>query len=386
MQWNMSIQREITPNFTFLIGYVGSHALHGDINADDIDIVPPIISPAGLLWPCQAPGLPFVPAGTTPPPGLSPGCNGIGSGTRFNTNFGRILDSAAANNASYNGMQVQLTRRMSHGLQVQGSFTWSRSIDIASGGVIGDNFTNGISSLPYYFLSAVFPGRTVVVDSKLTRGPSDFDTPRVLSINLIWDVPKPKSLTGFAGSALGGWELGAIFTASDGQPFTPILAGDSNGTNSSDPFSFPDRLSRTRMQHAIQSGNVNNYIKLQCFTIPSAVVVNGVTYLRFGNGGRNTIYGPGLQKLDFSVVKNTHIRSISETFNVQFRAEVFNILNRANFSPPVDNTTIYDPSVLGFGISPVNPATSLEAVPGAGAIDSTTTTSRQLQFALKLIW
>ena len=372
-QWNVNVQREITPNFTAQISYVGSHALHGTMNADDIDIVPPIISPQGYLWPCG----PIT-------PGV--GCSLYGTGTRFNTNFGRILASAAANNASYNGMQVQLTRRMSHGLQAQGSFTWSRSIDIASGGVIGDNYTNGASSLPFFFPAAVSPSATVAIDPKITRGPSDFDTPRVLSINLIWDVPKPKSLTGFAGSALGGWELGAIFSASDGQPFTPFLAGDSVGNNSSDPFSFPDRLSGPGCSTLSNPGNVNNYIKLQCFTIPSPVVVNGVNYLRFGDAGRNIIYGPGLQNLDFSLIKNTHIRSISETFNVQFRAEFFNILNRANFSPPVDNTNIFDPSVLGFGITPANPATSLDAVSGAGAIDSTTTTSRQLQFALKLIW
>ena len=82
--------------------------------------------------------------------------------------------------------------------------------------------------------------------------------------------------------------------------------------------------------------------------------------------------GPALSDLDFSIFKNTPVKSISENFNVQFRVEMFNILNRANFEPPFDNNTLMDQ----FG----NP------VPGAGAIDATTTTSRQIQLALKIIW
>ena len=83
--------------------------------------------------------------------------------------------------------------------------------------------------------------------------------------------------------------------------------------------------------------------------------------------------GPGLQNFDFSLFKNTKIPKISETFNVQFRAEFFNILNRANFSPPpLTNLQAFD-------------ATGV-AVPGFGTITTTQTTSRQIQFALKVVW
>jgi hypothetical protein len=87
---------------------------------------------------------------------------------------------------------------------------------------------------------------------------------------------------------------------------------------------------------------------------------------------RNSLIGPGLQNLDFSLVKNTKVPSISEAANVQFRAEMFNILNRANFAPPTNNSAVFD----GSG-TPVE---------GAGRIDSTATPSRQVQFGLKLIW
>lgn len=92
------------------------------------------------------------------------------------------------------------------------------------------------------------------------------------------------------------------------------------------------------------------------------------------------MYGPGLHEFDFSVIKNTHIPSISEIFNVPFWVEAFNFLNRSNFAPPVDNKTIYNPSVLGFGTFLSYPASSFAA---AGAIDSTATTLTQLPFALK---
>ena len=91
-----------------------------------------------------------------------------------------------------------------------------------------------------------------------------------------------------------------------------------------------------------------------------------------GNLGRNAVIGPGLSKLDFSVFKNNYIRRISESFNAQFRAEIFNIFNRANFSSPTDNLAVFDQNGL--------------PIQSAGLIDSTQTTSRQIQFALKLIW
>jgi hypothetical protein len=84
------------------------------------------------------------------------------------------------------------------------------------------------------------------------------------------------------------------------------------------------------------------------------------------------LIGPGVSKLDFSVFKNNRVKRISENFNVQFRAEFFNILNRANFASPTDNSTVFDH--LGSPIS------------SAGLITSTQTTSRQIQLAVKFIW
>ena len=88
--------------------------------------------------------------------------------------------------------------------------------------------------------------------------------------------------------------------------------------------------------------------------------------------GRNTRPAPGLLQLDLSVFKNNYVKRISENFNAQFRAELFNILNHANFSSPTDNLTVFDQNS--------------QPTASAGLITSTQTTSRQIQFALKLIW
>ncbi len=100
-----------------------------------------------------------------------------------------------------------------------------------------------------------------------------------------------------------------------------------------------------------------------------------------GNSGRNILIGPGLSNLDFSVFKNNPVKRISETFNVQFRAEFFNILNRANFAVPVtpDHTDIFDSTGASLDPRPPNFGT-------AGVLTSTETPSREIQFALKIGW
>jgi hypothetical protein len=137
----------------------------------------------------------------------------------------------------------------------------------------------------------------------------------------------------------------------------------------------------------VNSGNPNNYIKLQCFGLPQATPAIAAQCFPFqnisaspnttcsnllGNSGRNPLNGPGLVNVDFSIFKNTKITKISETANLQFRAEMFNIFNHANFAPPLDNNTLFNPDGSSVG--------------SAGILDATQTSSRQIQFGLKLIF
>ena len=384
MQWNLSVQRELVPSLTALIGYVGSHGVHGTTQVDDVNEVLPISSPQGYLWPCDSPTFTFTTGNSADCAGTKTNPGGLGSGTTINKTFGRLPATFFRNSSVYHGLMAQLTKQMSHGFQVQGSFTWQKSIDTASGAVISDSVVTAISTLNWF-------------DPKLTRGVSDFNDPKVLSINYLWDVPTPKSWSGLAGTVAGGWQLGGIFSASAGQPFTPILSGDVLGLNNSDAFAYPNRLSGPGCQSLTNPGNVQ-YVKLQCFQIPGVVNVGGVNYIPLGNEGRNILTGPGLESFDFSVVKNTKIPRISEAFNVQFRLEVFNITNRANFNPPVANNAIFDVTTVTPGaVAAPGPSGPCPAggdpVSGcngsAGQLsgaDKTSTTSRQMQVSLKVIW
>jgi hypothetical protein len=363
MQWNLNVQRELPGRVTAVMSYVGSRGVHLPFRSDDVDIVLPTRTPAGDLFP-------------------SP----VGSGTTLNPNFGDILGMFYNESSSYNALQMGVQKAMSHGLQVQGSFTWNRGLDSGSSTVRGNQFNNSIASLPFY-------------DLKSVRGPSDFNITRTLVINGIWQVPSPKSFSGPAAWITNGWELGVIYKASDGVPFTPTFGsdGDPLGLNSSAPFDFPNRLSGPGCQSLINPGNVNNYIKTQCFALPTApdmafwqancdhtskifgspatIEPYPVCFNLRGNSGRNILIGPGLSNLDFSVYKDNYIKRISETFHVQFRAEFFNILNRANFNLPLDNNGVAD--IFDSSGSPNSVA---------GLITATATTSREIQFALKVIW
>jgi Carboxypeptidase regulatory-like domain/TonB dependent receptor/TonB-dependent Receptor Plug Domain len=395
MQYNLSLQRELTPSLALLVGYVGSHGVHGAHVGDDLNIVAPSLYVGRLpVWSCE----PFVPAGATPPAGEKVGCNGIGLGepvgynlntatggpiggqfARLNPFVGREAISGYRNSSLYDGLEVQLTKRMSHGFQVTGSFTYQRSIDESSGNQAGDEFLNEISSTP------------TTLPSYLTRAASSFNVPKVLAINYLWQVPTRQSATGMEKNLLGGWQFGGIFTASNGTPFSIALAqNDSTGWNSTDPWAYPDRLRTPDCASIVNRSDYLHYVKTQCFIAPAAVVatdpVSGLPahFIPYGNAGRNEIPGPNLWNLDFSLVKNTPVKRISETFNVQFRVEAFNVFNHTNFNSPIDNQFIIDPTISGIGIVPANRAANVTS--NAGAIDQTSTTSRQMQFALKLIW
>ncbi len=369
MQWNLNVQQQLTPNLTGMVAYVGSRGIHQPFRVDDARMTLPTKTPAGYVWP-------FVSDPNNPDFGapLDP----------INTNYGSIRGLWYSGHSYFNALELQMAKRMSHGLQVQGAFTWGKSIDTGSATMAGDAFGNSISSLHWF-------------DLNLGRGLSDFNIGRTLVVNGIWEVPSPKALSGPGKWALDGWELGLIFTANDGVPFTPTwgTGSDPANTNSNDDWAFPNRLGGPGCKTLTHPGNPNKYVKTECFSVPTApnmefwnkycnplppslgTPVDPNSLLCFnlrGNAGRNIIIGPGLTNVDLSFFKNNHIKRISENFNVQFRAEIFNILNHANFAPPTtpDNTDIFDGTGAGTGVE--------------GLLSRTTTTAREVQVAVKIIW
>jgi hypothetical protein len=214
-------------------------------------------------------------------------------------------------------------------------------------------YTNTISNLP-------------VFDPRLRRGVSDFDVPRNLAVSGTWELPSPGSVWKPFRDFAKGWQLGTLLTLSSGLPFTPTIAGDALGLNSSIPYNFPDRLNLPGCGNPVNPGNPTDYVKLSCFAAPNPPT-------RLGDAGRNVGRGPGLADWDASLFKNVRVARGSEIFNVQFRFEAFNALNHTNFSPPTST------SLQLF-------TQALAPIPSAGNLTSTSTTSRQLQFALKVLW
>ncbi|MGH9355577.1 MAG: TonB-dependent receptor domain-containing protein [Terriglobia bacterium] len=346
-QYNFNIQRQIAPATTLMVGYVGARGYHFWDQADDNNMVLPTQTPQGLEWPCPS----FSPF-TTPQGTTIQLCNQPGTGTIINPALGRLQMALWDGQYYYDGLNVQVEKTMSHGIQLQGSYTFSKNIDYGSGSVASDPYRNSISSLLYFCM-------------KCKKSLSDTNIAHDLTVNGVWDIPSPSFFTGPEKSILGGWEAGGILTMETGSPFTVRQVGDPVGQNSTDPFSYPDRLVAPGCANPVNPQNANDYIKLQCFAPPNPST-------RFGNAGRNTLTGPGLIEFDFSLMKNFPFQAISENFNAQFRAEFFNLANRPNFTSPNDNTAIMD----NTGAIQAN----------AGAITLTNTTARQIQFSLKLSW
>jgi hypothetical protein len=195
--------------------------------------------------------------------------------------------------------------------------------------------------------------------------------------------------------------MGSIFKFNSGIPTTPLIGGDALKVQNagSDPFSIPDLIpgcAATNSNFKSNPGGIPlGYINASCYTLPKATPAIASQCVPFlgtgtlanpqfpgtcsnllGNAGRNSIYGPHLYNLDYSLLKNFSVKKISEAFTVQFRAEFFNILNHYNFGPPVP--------FFGSGQSQIFNSTG--ALTGGGGLQYGVTQPRDIQFALKVIW
>jgi hypothetical protein len=383
LNWNFNIQRQLAENLTMTVGYVGSRSIHLSAASDDVNLVQPTaVTGVGLVFPCDPTAA--IAAGGT--------CANQQTGTRIDPNWGGgagirpvLFDGAS----SYSAFQGQLKKSFSQGLQGQVSYTFGKCRDLSSAPVTGDTFLNSIA-VPLMLIKSA------------RLGECDFDIRHVLSGTFMWDLPSMKNSGSFLSTLTGGWQLGTIVTATSGAPFT-VTAGDGNdplGTGFNGDFSM-DFASLLPGCNPIHGGV--NYLNTNCFTPPTAptslapattanpfgcapssfpafagTAPSGTQFCSnvLGNTRRNQFSGPGLTTVDFSIFKNTKIPAISETFNVQFRAELFNVLNHTNFlSPGFLNTFGQNNSVVDFDGS------SLPT-----ALNQTSTTSRQIQLGLKLIW
>jgi hypothetical protein len=262
-------------------------------------------------------------------------------------------------NSIYNSLQVKLTHRLSHGIQLQGSYTWAHAID------------DGVDPLAPAAGNRTFPrnSRNLAQD----RGNSDNDVRHVAVINYIWELPlgrgKAYLSNGVAGKIFEGMQFSGITTVQTGHPFEIRSSVDSQRTGISawaNLVGDPNAHQSDPSCQADASSGVVYFRNICAFAQPA---IDGLP----GSIGRNQFYGPGLVDFDLAFSKKT---KITERFGLEFRAEGYNIFNHPHFTNPGA-----DSSSLGNLVA---------AGPLFGVITSTvgrpdgTTSARQMQVALKL--
>jgi len=347
ISWSLRVQHEISPNTSLTIGYVGSHGYHELIGIDANQPVPTICpaSPCPATYPASFPaplaGAP-VPAGSFYIPANTP---------KANTNIANTWTWFSRGDSNYNALQIDANHRFSKGLSLRGVYTWSKALDN------GDSLNAatagnapGLVSNPY--------------DLHADYGLATYDVRNVAVISAVYELPFGRGkafgndLTGWRNGMIGGWSVNSVVTVQDGFPFTPQLSY--NPSNNGDTRNPVRPFVNPNFTGPVILGNPNQWYDPNAFLAPPP---NSGFY---GNLGRDTLIGPGLATWDFSTIKQT---SITEGLGLQFRAEIFNLLNRANFNTP--NLITFTPT----GVSGT-----------AGAITSTSTSARQIQFGLKLLW
>src|SRR5262245_2891336 len=259
---------------------------------------------------------------------------------RRNPNFAGIWQRVTDAQSFYHSAQLSVIKRYSAGLRAQLSYTFSRSVDDSSG-INSQDFSNVVQyGLDWY-------------DRTIDRGLSAFHVKHNLTFNWTYDLPFGRNLKGLGGALVKGWQLNNITAIRSGTPFTVRLGSNRSGNLNTTSFSANERpnLKLGASSNPILGGP-NRYFDDTAFELQP---VN-----TRGTLGRNTLIGPGLVSVDASVGKSF---SLGESRSLLFRAEVFNLPNHPNFAVP--------PNQIAFTQT-------------AGIITSTVTTSRQVQFGLKL--
>jgi len=335
VSWSLRVQQQLTANTSLTVGYVGSHGYHEIIGIDANEPFPVICptSPCPSVYPSTFPaglaGTP-IPSGTYYEP----------TATKPNASIANTWTYFSEGDSSYHALQVDLNHRFSGGLSVRGVYTWSRTIDD------GDSLNATTSGGEPALASNPF-------DLGADKGLANFHVKNVGVVNASYALPFR------SGNLLvKGWTVNSIVTLQGGFPFTPQLSY--NPSNTGDTRNPVRPYVNPAFTGPVILSNPNQWFNPNAFLAPP----NSSGF--FGNLGRDTLIGPGVATWDFSLLKDTPIR---ERARMQFRAEFFNILNHANFNTP--NAVVFTPT----GVSPT-----------AGVITSTSTTSRQIQFGLKLLW
>jgi hypothetical protein len=322
--WNLTIERQFTGSTSLQVAYVGSKGTHLVLleNINQPFVINGVYA-ATRPFPSLPLSSPVLPAQCAPPFPVCPLSN--------------MNETASVGNSNYNALWLTLTQRLSHGFEFLTSYTYSKSLDYNSIG--GANETIPLQNS---------------YDPRGDYGPSEFDARHRFVFSGIYSLP-------FKGNRLvSGWQFGIISQAQTGNPLTPLVTiGPGSGISLN---------VRPNVTGPVQvTGSPAQWFQNKAVFVSPCTTTAGVTRCTPGNMGRDSVSGPGFLNTDFSVTKNT---KLTERFNLQFRGEIFDIFNHANFGNP---SLTVGSSTFGQILSTRFPV---------GDFGS----SRQIQLALKLMF
>jgi hypothetical protein len=330
--WSLKFEQQLSSDTSLGVSYIGSHGYHELLSAD-ANLPQPTICPAS---PCPA----GYPAGAYYyPTGAALANNAVWNTTHW---FSEGV-------SSYHGLEVDVNRRWGSGLQFRAVYTFSKTLDD------GDNMNTSVATNSPAFVANPLQPQT-------DYGRASFDLRHAAAINATYDLPFGRGKSSHEHSwverLIGNWQLSGIQTLQSGLPFTPQLSY--NPSNDGDTRNPVRPSLNPNFTGELIPGGPNRYFNPSAFIQP----LSGT----YGTAGRNILQGPGLVETDVSLTKKF---SFSERLNMQFRSEFFNVLNHTNLNIP--NPVVFTSPTGGPS-------------PTAGVITATSTTSRQIQFGLKLLW
>ena len=329
-EWRFTVERQLDRDTVLRVAYVGSFGYHGLLSVDPNTVAAQICASTSG---CSAGGTPGTTTSIVPQ-----GAQYIPVGSRPNRYLGAGFFWYTEGNSSYNALQADVSRRLTRGLEFRANYTWSKNLDMNSA-LTGAQANNQ---------AQMIMNRN---DLQKDWGPSALNVASQGSISWTYALP-----FGHGRRLIGGWQLDGIATLLSGFPFTPQIGSNRSGDGDT---RNPDRPSlNPAFSGPVVVDNPNQWFNPNAF-VPPAIGT-------YGNLGRGTYSGPGLAELDLSLVKDI---AVAERMNLQFRSEFFNILNHTNLGTP--NAIVFSGTAISGS---------------AGLITATATTSRQIQFGLKLIF
>ena len=413
-QYNLDVQQELPKGMALSVAYVGSRGIHLYDLYDGSPVIPcnyPGTNPnastlgcAGLTtlpWnngmsPVYNTNMTYLALGPTT--SLTTICNPwFGQSCRLNPNLAEVTMDQSRGDSYYNGLQVSVNKRVSRGLQFQGAYTWSRTLDTSQGEMIGGADGSDDPLNPW--------------NTRFDRGPTVFDAKNNFRLNAMYTFPNLQG-HGFASALLDGWKMGNILSIQSGSPFSvtnssgvsvsnaelDFLDGGCKMVNERVSYVTPQNLAWAQSLNPptpanptgavlynpkkVIIGSSTQWFNPNMFTEPAPVMgTGGATGGVFGDVSRGKLYGPGMGDWDFSLIKDTRLPHFGEAGGLEFRAEFFNVVNRANFAFP--SPMALETSANAAFTPGANPG-QVVVNPVAGLVANTSTNSRQIQFALKI--